>query len=76
MTRQEKIQIASLVLTVVVIFFLVIAIVMIVKYSEEIKSNPIEYAIDNSEIVSCVCYNDLGQSASYGEEQKTFFNIE
>lgn len=67
MTREEKIQIAAIITTIIVVFVIIVAIIVLVRYAEEIKSNPIDYAIKNTDIVSCVCSNDAGQTARFGE---------
>ena len=73
MTREEKFQIGMFVMTIVLVCVLIIAIVTLARYAEEIKTNPIDYAINNGNIKSCVCYNDVGQTAYFGEHNA--FNI-
>ena len=67
-TRQEKIQITMMILTVIVICLMIFVIVTLIKNAEEIRQNPIDYAINNGNIERCVCYNDQNQIAYFGYE--------
>ncbi len=67
-TRQEKIQIGIIVTTLLVICVMIVAIVTLVKYAEEIRNNPIDYAIKNTEITSCTCYDEQNREAYFGKQ--------
>ncbi len=61
METKDKIQIASLLLISIFIVVLIVAIVVLVKNADEIKSNPVQYAIDKDFYDSCSCYDkDIG----------------
>ncbi len=68
MTRQEKIQIGIIITTFVVICVMIIAIITLVKYAEEIRNNPVDYAIEHTNIKSCTCYNGEGLQAFFGQK--------
>ena len=57
METKDKIQIAVLVLISVLIVVLIMAIVVLAKNAEEIRSDPVEYAIQNGFYDSCSCTN-------------------
>jgi len=59
METKDKIQIASLLLIAIFIVVLIVAIVVLVKNTDEIKSDPVQYAIDNDFYDSCSC-SDIG----------------
>ena len=65
-TRKEIIQIIFTILLAVAIAVLLFTIITLIKKAEEIKTDPIDYAIKNSNIESCFCINSEGQSKSYG----------
>jgi len=69
-TRKEIIQIIFTILLAVAIAVLLFTIITLVKKSEEIKTDPIEYAIKNSNIESCICFNSEGQSHAYGKDSE------
>jgi len=54
--KTERNQIILLGLIAVLIFLLLVAIIILVRNVDEIKSDPIEYAIANTPIDSCVCF--------------------
>ncbi len=66
-TRQEKIQIGIIVTTLIVIVVMIVAIMTLIKYAEEIRNNPIDYAIKHTTIKSCSCYDEQGREAYFGE---------
>ncbi len=71
METREKIQIAGLALIAILIVVLIVAISVLVKSVDEIKSDPVKYAIDNDFYDSCSCSNqDIGQ-VSYGQNMVT-----
>lgn len=69
MNRRDKIQIAFIVVILIVICVMIVAIITLAKYAEEIKSNAIDYAIKNTNIQGCTCYDDQGRQAFFGENQ-------
>ncbi len=72
-TRKEIIQIVFNILLAITIAALIFSIITLIKKSEEIKSDPIDYAIKNSNIESCMCFNDQGQSRAYGSNKEETF---
>ena len=61
METKDKIQIASLLLISIFIIVLIVAIVVLVKNADEIKNNPVQYAIDKDFYDSCLCSDkDIG----------------
>lgn len=54
--KTERNQIILLGMIGVLIFLLLIAIIVLVKNVDEIKSDPVEYAIANTPLDSCVCF--------------------
>ena len=72
-TRKEIIQIVFNILLAITIAALIFTTITLIKKSEEIKNDPIDYAIKNSNIESCICFNDEGQSHNYGlNKEETF----
>lgn len=65
-TRKESIQIVFNILLALAIGALIFTAITIIKKAEEIKMDPIEYAIKNSDIESCTCFNGQGQVHTYG----------
>ena len=57
METKDKIQIAVLIIISVLIIVLIMAVVVLAKNAEEIKSDPVEYAINNGFYDSCSCTN-------------------
>ncbi len=70
-TRKEIIQIVFTVLLALAIGALIFTTITIVKKSELITTDPINYAIENSNIESCLCINDIGLTKTYGKEEET-----
>lgn len=58
METKDKIQVAALILLAILIVVLIMAIVVLAKNVEEIKSDPVAYAINNDFYDSCSCYNE------------------
>ncbi len=56
METKDKIQIAALVLIAIFILVLIITLVIFVKNVDEIKSDPVHYAIGKDFYDSCSCY--------------------
>ena len=65
MNISEKKQILFLILIAIAIATLIVAIIVIVKNIEEIRSDPFEYGIAKTEIESCMCYNPEGFYVNY-----------
>lgn len=65
-TRQEVIQITMIIVTIVVICLMIFAIVTLIRNAEEIRQNPVDYAVKNSNIEYCTCYNEEGQYKDFG----------
>ncbi len=62
MERQEKLQITILILIAIFIVVLIATLVILVKNVDEIKSDPVQYAVDNGLYDSCSCINEnIGQ---------------
>ena len=57
METRDKIQIAALILIAVLIVVLIMAVVVLAKNTEEIRSDPVQYAIENEFYDSCSCIN-------------------
>lgn len=53
--KQEKIQIAFLVLLAIAICCLIVAIIIVVKNIEMFRENPIAFGIDKYEFDNCMC---------------------
>ena len=68
METKDKIQIASLILIAVLIVVLTMAIVVLAKKAEEIRSNPVQYAIDNDFYNSCYCFGIQGKAVNFNKE--------
>lgn len=68
MTRAEKIQISFLVLTMVLICVMIVAIAVLVKNVDEIKSFPVQYAVDKGLVNSCTCSDASGNTQYFGNE--------
>lgn len=75
-TREEKIQIAMLIAIFILIMALIVAIVLFSKNVELIKTNPIQYSIDKTELTSCTCFTETGQSVRFGDAENIFSFIE
>ncbi len=74
MKRQEKIQINFLVLIGIMIFTLIVAIMTLVKNIDELKLDPVEYAIKHTELNQCTCFDSIGALVSYPREQDVIQN--
>lgn len=57
-TKSEKIQVALLILIGVFICALIVAIVVFVDNAEEVRSEPVQYAIDNTDLDWCTCMDE------------------
>lgn len=76
MNREEKMQIAILIAIFILIAALIVAIILFSKNVDLIKSNPIEYSINKSELISCTCYTETGQSVQFGDNDNILSFIE
>lgn len=74
MTRREKIHIGFLILLAVFIGTLFFAVVSLVKYAEEIRSDPVQYAISKGLLDSCICFKEGKGIVNYGDSLS--FSIE
>lgn len=73
-TREEKIQIAILVAIFILIAALIVAIIVLVKNIDLIKQDPVNYALDNTELQSCTCYTSQGIEVFYDSKDKGVFS--
>ncbi len=64
-TKGEKIQIIFIILIAIAIASFIVAIIIIVKNIEEIKSDPIEYGIKKKGIETCSCFHEDGYYINY-----------
>ena len=71
MEKKDKIQIATLILIAVLIVVLIMAIVILSKNVDEIKSDPVQYSIDNGFYDSCVCSNQQFNRIVFGNKMVT-----
>jgi len=62
---KEKIQLVTLIGIYLAIILLLIAIIVLVKNIQEIKSDPISYGIEKHNFNICVCYDMNGNSYDY-----------
>ena len=65
MDTKEKIQIAGLIVILIAVAALIYTTIVIIKRSEEIKMDPVEYAIEHTDIEMCTCVNLNGDRLSY-----------
>jgi len=63
--NKDKIQLAMMIGIYLSIILLLLAIIVIVKNVNEIKSDPISYGINQKGFEVCSCYNSAGQSYDY-----------
>ena len=68
METKDKIQIASLILIAILIVVLIMAVVVLSKNANEIKSDPVQYAIDNDFYDSCSCSNKDIRQITFGDK--------
>ena len=74
MTRREKIQLTMVACMVLCIILFVFTIVVLVNNIDAIKNNPIEYAIEKSNLNSCTCSIEGGGYVVYPENTKVTIN--
>lgn len=72
MSRAEKIQISAMVITIIFICVLIITLGVLVKNIDEIKSFPVQYAVDKGLVNSCTCYDTHGNVEYFGDEVNRF----
>ena len=68
METKDKIQIAGLVIISVLIIVLIMTVVVLVKNVDEIKKDPVQYAIDNDFYDSCSCSNEEVGFVNFNKE--------
>ncbi len=68
METKDKIQIAALILIAILIVVLIMAVVVLAKNANEIKSDPVQYAIDNGFYDSCSCSNEKSGVVTFGNK--------
>ena len=66
--NKNKIQLAMMIGIYLSIILLLLAIIVIVKNVNEIKSDPISYGINQKGFEVCSCYKAEGQSYDYNSE--------
>lgn len=77
MTKNEKIQIAYLVLISILIITLIVAIFVFVKNAELVKSEPVQYAIDNTDLDWCTCMDEnKGVVVNYPRKENEIVEVE
>jgi len=68
MKKQEKIQLAMVIGIYLSIIILLIAIIVVVKNTGEIKSDPIVYGIQKHDYLICSCYDQQGNNFDFNQE--------
>ncbi len=63
--KQERIQLAMIIGIYLAIAILLVAIIVMVKNINEIKTDPIPYGIEKKNLLVCSCYDKQGQSVDY-----------
>lgn len=71
-TTEQKIQIAWLIAIYVIIFIMIIAISLLYKNIELIKSSPVQFAVDTTPLESCTCTTSNGDSIIFAENKIEF----
>ena len=66
--NKDKIQLAMMIGIYLSIILLLLAIIVIVKNVNEIKSDPISYGINQKGFEVCSCYKAEGQSYDYNSK--------
>ena len=70
--KQERIQIAIMFGIYLCIILLLVAIIVMVKNIDEIKSDPIIYGIDKKNFAMCSCYSNDGNLYNYNSTSQIF----
>ncbi len=73
--KKEWIQIIFNILLAITIGTLIFTTITLIRNAEEIKNDPIDYAIKNSNIERCTCFNSEGQIHNYGREGSSEINF-
>ncbi len=73
--RNEVIQIIFMILIAIAIACFIIAIIVILKNIEEIKSDPFEFGIKKTGIESCECFHKEGYNIHYPGGEVGRFNL-
>ena len=78
--KQERIQIAMMIGIYLAIIFLLVAIILIWKNIEEIKTDPIVYGLEKQGYTLCSCYDVQGNKFNFNgdgyiQEQEPGFNL-
>jgi len=68
MKKQEKIQLAMVIGIYLSIIILIIAIIVVVKNADAIKSDPIIYGIQKHNYLACSCHDNQGNSFDFNSE--------
>jgi len=77
--KRDRIQIAIMIGIYLAIVLLLVAIIVLVKNIQEIKSDPIPYGIEKKDFAVCTCYDMKGNSYDYnaaGQIMDSGWNIE
>lgn len=67
--KRTIIHVVFLVLLAIAIFAIIFAVVTLLKNIEEIKIDPINYAINKTSLESCTCVDQSGQTVFFGGMQ-------
>jgi len=65
--KELKMKMLFLILLAFAIISLIVAIGVLIKNSNEIFTDPINYAIEKNKYSECVCYDNFGISYNYGK---------
>jgi len=63
--KRERIQLATMIGVYLAIILLLVAIIVLVKNVQEIKTDPIMYGMEKNDFVICSCYHMNGDSYDY-----------
>ncbi len=78
MKRNEKYQIVMLVLIAILLFCLIFSIIVLLRNLDEIKKNPVDYAIEEDRfgLDRCTCFTDeeVMVSFPYTHERDLIYN--
>ena len=67
MNRSEKIQVVFLIMMGLTIGAILLATTSLIKYAEEIRQDPVDYAISKEVYNSCSCIAGGGRVVDFGE---------
>ncbi len=74
-TRKEIIQIAFTIVLAITVGVLLFTVIVVIKNIEEIKSDPVNYAIENTPLESCSCFDGEGNYHNYPKGTEPVFYI-